>query len=69
MNPLLIQEIVSLIAALGPLGVDLFVKLEGLMNLSSDDKANIANAIAASDAADADTKSRAAKWIAGNTGA
>ena len=41
MNPQLIEEIVGLIVQLGPLAVDLFIKLEGLMNLGPDEKKNI----------------------------
>jgi hypothetical protein len=66
LNPQLISEIVALILQLGPLGVDLFLKLEGLLNLGSDEKANIANAIAASNTADADTISKVSAWMAAN---
>lgn len=66
MSPQLLAEIVALILQLGPLGVDLFVKLEGLMNLTPDEKTNIANAIAASNKADNDTISRVAAWMAAN---
>ena len=66
MNPQLIAEIVALIVQLGPLGVDLFVKLEGLLNLGPDEKQNIANAIAAANAADADTIARVSAWMSAN---
>lgn len=66
MTPQLIEEIVALIAQLGPLAVDLFVKLEGLMNLGPDEKKNIANAIAAAQAADQDTINRVALWMKAN---
>lgn len=66
MNPKLFKEIVALIVQLGPLGVDLFVKLEGLLNLGPDEKQNIANAIAASNAADQDTIDRVAAWQKAN---
>lgn len=66
MNPQLLQEIVTLILQLGPLGVSLFMKLEGLMTLGPDEKANIANAIAASNAADQDTLNRVAAWMSAN---
>lgn len=66
MNPQLLTEIASLVLQLGPLGVDLIVKLEGLLNLSSDEKANIANAIAASNKADQDTINRVAVWMQAN---
>lgn len=66
MTPQLIEEIVALIVQLGPLAVDLFVKLEGLLNLGPDEKKNIANAIAAANAADVDTLARVADWMAAN---
>lgn len=66
MTPQLIEEIVTLIVQLGPLAMDLFIKLEGLLNLGPDEKQNIANAIAASDKADQSTIDRAAAWMAAN---
>jgi hypothetical protein len=66
MNPQLLEEIVALIVQLGPLGVELFIKLEGLLNLGPDEKQNIANAIAASNAADQDTVARVAAWMKAN---
>ena len=66
MTPQLIEEIVALIVQLGPLAVDLFVKLEGLLNLGPDEKKNIANAIAAAQAADQDTINRVADWMKAN---
>jgi L-cysteine desulfidase len=66
MTPQLIEEIVALIVQLGPLGVELFVKLEGLLNLGPDEKKNIANAIAAAQAADQDTINRVADWMKAN---
>lgn len=66
MNPTLITEIVALILQLGPLAVDLFTKLEPLLNLGPDEKANIANAIAASNSADADTIARVSAWMQAN---
>ena len=57
---------VPVIVQLGPLAVDLFVKLEGLMNLGPDEKQNIANAIASANAADADTIARVAAWMKAN---
>ncbi len=66
MNPQLIEEIVALVVQLGPLAVDLFVKLEGLMNLGPDEKKNIANAIAAAQAADQDTVNRVTAWMKAN---
>ena len=66
MNPQLIEEIVALIVQLGPLGVELFVKLEGLLNLGPDEKKNIANAIASAQAADQETITRVADWMKAN---
>lgn len=66
MNPQLMEEIVALIVQLGPLAVDLFVKLEGLMNLGPNEKQNIANAIAAANAADQDTLGRVSAWMKAN---
>ena len=61
-----ISEIVALIVQIGPLGVDLFLKLEGLLNLTSDEKTNIANAIAAANTADNDTIARVTAWMSAN---
>lgn len=66
MTPELIASIASLIAQLGPLAVELFVKLEGLMNLGPDEKQNIANAIASADQADADTIAAVDAWKKAN---
>ena len=66
MTPELIAAVASLIATLGPLGFELFTKLEGLLNLGSDTKANIANAIAASNTADADTIAHVTAWMTAN---
>jgi L-cysteine desulfidase len=66
LNPQLLSEIVALILQLGPLAVDLVVKLEGLLNLGPDEKANIANAIAASNKADQDTMNKVAAWMSAN---
>jgi hypothetical protein len=64
MNPALISEIVALITQLGPLGFALFTKLESVMNLGPNEKQNIANAIAASNAADQETINHVAAWMA-----
>lgn len=66
MNPALIEAIATLIAEIGPLGMQLFLKLEGLLNLGPDEKTNIANAIAAANAADADVVNAVAQWMAAN---
>lgn len=59
----------AIIAAIlqgGPLVLDFYLKIESLLNLGSDEKANIANAISASDAADDEMKARAQAWLAAN---
>lgn len=66
MNPALIAEIASLVAQLGPLAVELIAKLEPLLNLGPDEKVNIANAIAAANAANADTINRVSAWMQAN---
>lgn len=66
MTPQLIEEIAALVLQLGPLAVDLIVKLEGLLNLTSDEKANIAKAITESNTADQDTIARVNAWLAAN---
>jgi hypothetical protein len=66
MNPALIAEIASLIAQLGPLGLQLFLKLEGTLNLGPDEKANVANAIAAANNADQDVLNSVAAWMQSN---
>lgn len=68
MNVTLIGQIVGLIVNLGPLAVKEFLALEAVLNLSSDEKANIAAAIAASDKADDETIAHAAAWLAANSG-
>ena len=62
----LVEEIVALIVQLGPLAVDLFLKLEGLLNLTPDEKQNIANAIAAANQADAQTIRKVTAWMQAN---
>ena len=66
MTPQMIEEIVALIVQIGPLGVQLFVKLEGLLNLGPDEKQNIANAIAAANQADSETLAHVNAWMAAN---
>lgn len=68
MNVNLITQIVGLLVSLGPLAVKGFLQLESVLNLSSDEKANIAAAIAASDKADDETIAHAAAWLAANSG-
>jgi len=66
LNPQLIEEIIALIVQGGPLAFQLFLKLESYLNLGSDEKANIANAIAAANTADQDTINKVAAWMAAN---
>lgn len=66
MSPVLIASIASLIAQLGPLGLQLFTSLEGLLNLTADEKTNVANAITSANQADQDTINAVATWMAAN---
>ena len=59
----------AIIAAIlqgGPLVLDFWFKIEHLVNLGPDEKTNIANAIAASDASDDEGKARAQAWLLAN---
>jgi hypothetical protein len=58
----LIQAVLAAITAVGPFGVDLYLKLEHLFQLSSDEQANVTAAIKAGLAADADTISAVEVW-------
>ena len=49
----LVEAILAAITAIGPLGIDLYLKLEQLFQLGSDEQANVAAAIKAGLAADA----------------
>lgn len=66
MNANLIEEIAALIVEGGQLAFSLYLKLEPLLNLGPDEKQNIANAIAASNKADAETIGRAKQWLVDN---
>jgi hypothetical protein len=59
-------QIAALIIQLGPVALQFFLAIEDRMNLSSDEKQNIANAIAAANVSDADTLSRVSTWMAAN---
>lgn len=61
-----VAEIVQLLLTLGPQAVDLWFKIENLINLGPDEKQNIANALAAADAADEATKTAATSWLVTN---
>lgn len=62
MTPQLLTEIVALILQLGPVVLDAFLKLPALLNLGPDEKQNVANAIAAANASDADTLALVDAW-------
>ena len=56
----------AIIAAIlqgGPLVLEFWLKIESLVNLGPDEKTNIANAIASSDAADDEMKARSQAWL------
>ena len=56
----LAQAIIAMILQLGPLAFTFVQWVETHLNLTADEKQNIADAIAASNAADEDTKARVA---------
>ena len=58
----LIQAVLAAITAVGPLGVDLYLKLEQLFQLGPDEQANVAAAIKSALAADADTVAAIEQW-------
>ena len=58
----LIQAILAAITTVGPLGVDLYLKLEQLFQLGPDEQANVAKAIKTALAADADTIAAIEQW-------
>jgi hypothetical protein len=59
---LLVEELLAAISAVGPLGVELFLKLESLLHLGPDEAANVASAIKAGLAADAETIAVVEGW-------
>lgn len=59
---ILIQAITAAITAAGPLGVDLYLKLEQLFQLGPDEQQNVLNAIKAGLDADADTIAKIEQW-------
>ncbi len=59
---LLIQAILAAINTVGPLGVDLYLKLEQLFQLGPDEQANVAATIKAALAADANTLAAIDAW-------
>ena len=58
----LIQAVLAAITVVGPLGVDLYLKLEQLFQLGPDEQANVAAAIKAGLTADADTIAAVEAW-------
>jgi hypothetical protein len=62
MNP---QEIIQLINTLGPLAVELYLKLDAIGQLGPDEQANIKAQIAAGINIDDDTTARIADWRKG----
>jgi hypothetical protein len=58
----LISEILAAVIALGPAGIELFLKLESLFSLGPDEQANVAAAIKAGLAADAETVAAIEAW-------
>ena len=58
----LVQAILAAITAVGPLGVDLYLKLEKLLQLGPDEQANVAAAIKSGLAADQNTIAVIEDW-------
>lgn len=58
--------IAALIIQLGPVALQMFLALEDRLNLGPDEKQNIANALASSNASDADTLTRVNAWMLAN---
>ncbi len=58
----LISEILAAVTTVGPAGVELFLKLGSLFQLGPDEQANVAAAIKAGLAADADTIAAVEAW-------
>jgi hypothetical protein len=59
---LLVEELLAAISAVGPLGVELYLKLQLLLHLGPDEQANVAAAIKAGLAADAETIAAVEAW-------
>jgi hypothetical protein len=58
----LVEAILAAVTALGPVGVDLYLKLHSLFQLGPDEQENVAAAVRAGLAADADTISAVESW-------
>jgi len=59
---LLVEELLAAISAVGPLGVELYLKLQSLLHLGPDEQANVAAAIKAGLAADEETITAVEAW-------
>jgi hypothetical protein len=58
----LVAAILAAVTAAGPFGVELYLKLQTLFQLGPDEQANVAAAIKAGLAADADTIAAVEAW-------
>jgi hypothetical protein len=58
----LIEQLLASITAVGPAGIELFLKLQSLFTLGPDEQANVAAAIKAGLAADTDTIAAVEAW-------
>ena len=58
----LIQAVLAAVTTLGPVGVDLYLKLEHLFQLGPDEQANVAAAIKNGLAADSATVAAVEQW-------
>jgi hypothetical protein len=58
----LIEQLLAAITAVGPAGVELFLKLQSLFSLGPDEQANVAAAIKAGLAADEETIAAVETW-------
>ena len=58
----LVAAILGAVAAAGPVGVELYLKLQSLFQLGPDEQANVAAAIKSGLAADADTIAAVETW-------
>ena len=59
---MLVEELLAAISAVGPLGVELYLKLQSLLHLGPDEQANVAAAIKAGLAADEETITAVEAW-------
>lgn len=64
MTPITVAALIQALLAGGPVLIDFFIKIESLLNLTPDDKQNIANAIAAANTTDQDTINKVGAWMA-----